>query len=317
MKLWKDENQAYDEAINYIKNRHTGIETSIKTPWPKFNNALLDGFEWNTLTVIAARPATGKTMLKDQIITEAFLLNPNENFRVLELQFEMAAKASAVRHFVSKTKKSYKEILSAEGNKLNDNDFIKFENIKNERIKHNIDYIDTPLTIQQIKDQIDLYFETYKTKTIITLDHTLLVKKKANQNTLDKLYELGEFFTEYKKKYPCLFIALSQLNRNSEDPKRAENYSYGNYITGDDIAGADAMMQHADNLIGINRPAMKKITRYGPEGFIIDDDAILAFHFLKMRNGDPRISFFKGVFNEMKIIEIATPISEKRFSTRT
>jgi hypothetical protein len=36
-----------------------------------------------------------------------------------------------------------------------------------------------------------------------------------------------------------------------------------------------------------------------------------------MRNGDPRISFFKGVFNEMKIIEIATPISEKRFSTRT
>ena len=85
MKLWKDENQAYDEAINYIKNRHTGIETSIKTPWPKFNNALLDGFEWNTLTVIAARPATGKTMFKDQIITEAFLLNPNENFRVLEL----------------------------------------------------------------------------------------------------------------------------------------------------------------------------------------------------------------------------------------
>jgi len=306
MELWKNESLAYNEAIEYIKQRHNGISNSIKTPWSKFNDALLDGFEWNTLTVIAARPSTGKTLFKDQIISEAFNLNPNENFRVLEFQFEMSAKASAIRHFSAKTQMSYKQILSV-NNKLKQEDFNKLELIKKQRIENNVDFIDIPLNINQMKDQIDLYFNKYNTKTIITLDHTLLVKKLGNQNTLDKLYELGEFFTEYKKKYPCLFIVLSQLNRNSEDPLRAVQGTYGNYITGDDIAGADAMLQHADNLIGINRPAMKRIRQYGPEKFIIDNENILVFHFLKVRNGDPRISFFKGIFEEMRIIEIPTP----------
>ena len=108
-----------------------------------------------------------------------------------------------------------------------------------------------------MREQIDMYMDKHKGKrTIITLDHTILVKRAPYQNNrLDMLFELGEFFTQCKRDYPCLFIALSQLNRNIDNPDRAINGKYGNYVLESDIFGSDAMLQHADTLIRINRPA--------------------------------------------------------------
>jgi len=79
-----------------------------------------------------------------------------------------------------------------------------------------------------------------------------------------------------------------------------------------DIFGSDAMLQHADTLIGINRPAKQKIRYYGPDRYIIEDDATLVLHFLKARNGDTRMSFFKGLFAQMEIMEMPTPPTQTR-----
>ena len=76
-------------------------------------------------------------------------------------------------------------------------------------------------------------------------------------------------------------------------------YQYGNYILESDIFGSDAMLQHADTLIGINRPAKQKIRFYGPDRYIIEDERTLVLHFLKARNGDTRMSFFKAEFERM------------------
>ena len=97
-----------------------------------------------------------------------------------------------------------------------------------------------------------------------------------------------------------------------EDPERAVDGKYGNYITEQDIFGSDAMLQHADTLIGVNRPAHRKIRFYGPDRFIIEDDSVLVFHFLKARNGDTRMSFFKGLFSQMEIVEMQTPPTQSR-----
>ena len=148
---------------------------------------------------------------------------------------------------------------------------------------------------------------------MITLDHTMLVKRAPYQNnTLDMMFELGEFFTQCKRDYPCLFIALSQLNRNIDHPERAIDGKYGNHILESDIFGSDAMLQHADMLIGINRPAKQKIRFYGPDRYIIENDRTLVLHFLKARNGDARMSFFKAKFEQMKIEEMATPGQQER-----
>ena len=109
-----------------------------------------------------------------------------------------------------------------------------------------------------------------------------------------------------------MFICLSQLNRNIDSPDRAIDGKYGNYVLESDIFGSDAMLQHADTLIGLNRPAKQKIRLYGPDRYIIEDDKTLVLHFLKARNGDTRMSFFKAAFETMEIHEMDTPAQQER-----
>ena len=310
---WDGQYQAFNEALKYMLARQSGNEKSIQTPWPKFNDAITDGLEWNTLTVIGGRPGSGKTLIKDQIVRESFILNPAEEFRVLEFSFEMVGRTTALREFSSLTGKTYKELCSA-GTKLTKDTFDKCHMYSKDRIKSPVDQITTPMTVNQMRDQVDMYMNMHQgKKTIITLDHSILVKRAPYQNNrLDMLFELGEFFTEMKRKYPCMFICLSQLNRNIDNPDRAVNGKYGNYVLESDIFGSDAMLQHADTLIGINRPAKQKIREYGPDRFIIEDDKTLVLHFLKARNGDTRMSFFKAAFERMEIHEMDTPPQQQR-----
>ena len=225
----------------------------------------------------------------------------------------MVGRTSAIREFSSITGKTYKELCSA-GSTLTTDVLNVCHQYAKERVKYPVDIIGTPMTVNQMRDQIDMYMNEHQgQKTIITLDHTILVKRAPYQNNrLDMLFELGEFFTQCKRDYPCLFIALSQLNRNIDNPERAIDGKYGNYILESDIFGSDAMLQHADTLIGINRPAKQKIRFYGPDRYIIEDDRTLVLHFLKARNGDTRMSFFKAHFEQMEIAEMITPGQQQR-----
>jgi replicative DNA helicase len=310
---WGGQFSAFKEALKYMSARQSGEEKSIYTPWPKFNDATTDGLEWNTLTVMGGRPGSGKTLIKDQIIRESFELNPNDNHRVLEFQYEMVGRTSAMREFSSITGKTYKELCSA-GSTIATNIINDCYEYAKERVKYPVDIISTPMTVNQMREQIDMYMDHHKgQKTIITLDHTMLVKRAPYQNSsLDMLFELGEFFTQCKRDYPCMFIALSQLNRNIDNPDRAIDGKYGNYILESDIFGSDAMLQHADTLLGINRPAKQKIRFYGPDRYVIQDDRTLVLHFLKARNGDARMSFFKAEFERMQIAEMPTPPQQER-----
>ena len=130
------------------------------------------------------------------------------------------------------------------------------------------------------------------------------------------LYNLGEVLTHLKKRFPIAFVVLSQLNREAEDPIRNEDGKYGNYVLETDIFGGDALLQHTDTLIGIKRPLKYNIKFYGPEKFIITDKDLIAFHFLKARNGETGIAWFKGIFSSMKVIETEVPPKQmKRIST--
>jgi len=315
MKIWKSQKEGLKESLDYLKGRKEGVITSIKTPWSKFNDATTDGLEWNTLTVVAGRPGSGKTLIKDQIIREAFVLNPNEVFNVLEFQLEMLARMSAVREYSAVLSKSYKYLCSADG-ELSEEDLQRCYEYAKKKVNLPIDIVEDAVTAEEFKTVIEAYMEEKKVlgkhvKTIITLDHSILLKKKHGQQRLDALAELGDVLTDLKRKYPILFIILSQLNRNIDNPERNEDGKYGNYVLDSDIFGGDAMLQHADTVIGINRPAKQKIRFYGPDKFIIEDETVLVMHFLKCRNGDTRMSFFKAEFNKMRITESETPPQAK------
>jgi replicative DNA helicase len=339
---WSNQRQAFQDALIYIDGRRKGKIRSLQTPWAKVNDAGVDGLEWNSMLVLGGRPGTGKTTIKSQITREAFKLNPGENIRVLEFQFEMMARVQAVREFSNVTGLSYKDVCSAgrDSSKklvtLTDAQLQQCHDYAKKKVKDPVDIVETPLTTEEFKKTIREYMEAYAVKeqatdkngnpyvkktyqkTIITLDHSYLVKKAKNEGSkTDMLYNLGEACTELKRQYPIIFIILSQLKRETDRPERNEDGKYGNYILESDILGGDALTQHADMIIGINRPAKRHIKFYGPDRYIIQDDDTLVFHFLKCRNGDVRMSFFKAEYHRMAVTEVATPgTQQQKISTK-
>ena len=316
--IWKEQKDGYRQALNYLIGRKDGTITSLKTPWKKVNDAGIDGIEWNSFVVIGGRPGSGKTLVKDQIVREMFDKNPDQEVRALEFQFEMIARVSKVREFSSVLKENYKYVCSAsKGLTITDDELELLKRHAKEKSKRPIDTVEEPKTIQDIIKIVDKYMKHYQkedgsyTKTLITLDHSFLVQLgKGEKTKTEMLYNLGEAVTLLKRKYPIIFIVLSQLKREVEAAERNEDGKYGNFILETDIFGGDALVQNADLVFGINRPSKRFITRYGPERFIIEDDTTLVFHFLKVRNGDPRMSFFKAVFEEMRVEEMETPPRE-------
>lgn len=325
-KYWTNQKSAYNEALSYIYNRQKGNIKSFKTPWAKVNDAGVNGFEWHNMVVVAGRPGSGKTLLKDQIVRESYTHNAGAPMNILEFQLEMVAKASKVREFSSVIGKSYKYICSADPiDKITDyelNQLIAHSKRALDVNNNPVDIVEKPVTVEVVEAIIHAYMKqhaqiindkTVYINTLITLDHSLLLKKSAHHKTkTDMLYELGETITKLKRIYPILFIILSQLGREVERPERNEEGKYGNYILDSDIFGGDALMQHADIVIGLNRPGNKFIKYYGPQRYIIEDDSIIVFHFLKCRNGDSRMSFFKAEFDKMRIVEIETPGQQQR-----
>lgn len=317
---WKSHAKSYDEALVYMKKRQQGVVKSLITPWPKINSAGIDGFEWNSVVIIAARPGGGKTLMLQQLVRLAFKLNKGQNIRVLDFQLEMVGRNSKIREFSSVSKKSYKYLCSAEseGVVISDELIAKCAQYAQAATKYPIDIIEESVTAAEFEKEIVEYMKHHATKneegtitgykkTIVSLDHSVLLKKEKGQSTLDKLNALGEAVTRLKKKYPIVFIILSQLNRDITTPGRCENGKYGNYPNSSDIFGGDALNQHTDMLIVLDRPALRHITLYGPDRFIVEDDSLLAAHVLKTRTGDTRMSFFEARFHEMSIVEAPVP----------
>ena len=316
---WVSHHIFYEEALVYMEKRAEGKIHSFKTPWDKINSAGILGFEYNSIIIIAARPGGGKTLMKDQIIREGFKINSGQGIRALEFQFEMVGRNSKIREFSSVSKQSYKYLCSAEkeGVRVDQNLIDKCRQYAASASKYPIDIVDKPGPVEYLRATIIAYMEYHFAKnskypkTVVTLDHSVLVKKAKNQSTLDMLNALGEMCTELKKIYPILFIILSQLNREIESPSRCENGKHGNYPNSNDIFGGDALNQHADMLIILDRPALRYITVYGPERFIIENDTQLIAHVVKSRTGDTRMSFFGASFENMRIVDAETPEKEK------
>lgn len=330
---WKHQRQAYQDAVNYMRDRREGRVTSVRTSWQKVNDAMADGIEWHSTLVIAGRPASGKTLIKDQIIRDAFELNPNEIFRALEFQFEMVGRVSAMRSFSAEINKSYKYLCSAEG-RISQEEINKCIDYANKRSKLPIDVVDEPCTVNEIRQTIVDYMNAHSTpvldsegkevsrkftKTIVTLDHSLLVKKAPfEKDKMDTLFALGEMVTALKRKYPIIFILLSQLNREIDKPDRNEEGKYGNHILESDLYGADALLQHADIVIGVDRPGKRNLHIYGPNRYAIKDKNVLIFHFIKARNGDTQMSFMEAQFERMSVVEADVPPTiELKMRTRT
>lgn len=295
--------EAYAQAIEYVNKRKSGEIKSVRTPWAKFNEISMDGLEWNSLTVIAGRPGSGKTLIGSMIAREAFRLNPDQEFCVLDFQFEMLARSIALREISGNTGINVRK-LSSVGTAADASDIdaaIRYC----EANKHREVYTyERPLTVDKMREKIFEFINFKRKPAIVTIDHSLLLKKSASEkDRIETLYNLGNMLAETRRQLPVCFIVLSQLNRDIESTERLKPGSIGNFVKDSDVFGADALLQFTDILIGINRPAKYGLPFYGPDKIPVDLDT-LAVHFLKVRNGEPCLTLFRADFAKSKIHQI-------------
>lgn len=308
------ERDALRKALLKMKARRSGELKSLKSSWPKFNDAFCDGLEWRTITVVGARPGTGKTLFMEQLISDIIEENKDHKFRVLKFQFEMLDETNGIRKLSLNTASDYNTLMS-KGEPVDKDLYLRCVQYYEQTAETDvIDVVYDPCTVDEMCATIHYYMEAHKdeqgnyTNALVTIDHSALLKVgKGQKDKFEVLYALGEALTYMKKHYPVAFLVLSQLNRNIDNPDRSKDGDYGNYVLDSDLFGADALLQHADVVLGINKPSIRKIRFYGPERFIVNDEDLLAFHFLKSRNGTTRLSFFKLDRENMRIIEIETP----------
>jgi replicative DNA helicase len=309
------ERDALRKAIMKIKARRKGELKSLRSAWPKFNDAFCDGLEWRTITIVGARPGTGKTLFMEQLISDIIEHNKDQEFRILKFQMEMVDETNGVRKLSLNTGADYNTLMSKGGNPVEERIFYKCVDYYNESEKSDfINVVYDACTVDEMCATIHYEMEQNKKENgtyvnmLVTIDHSALFRvSKGQKDKFEMLNSLGEALTMMKKKYPVAFVVLSQLNRNIDSPERQRDGEYGNYVLDSDIYGSDALLQHADVVMGINKPSLRKIRQYGPERFIVNDEDMLVFHFLKSRNGTTRISFFKLDRSTMRIIEIDTP----------
>jgi len=307
---WKHISEIYKDGIEYMEGRRDGSIKSILTPWKKFNDAGIDGLEWGSITTIGGRPGSGKTLIVDLITRRAHKLNATQDFCVLNFQFEMSNKTTAVREFSSIARKSYKELVSANG-KVQEYDLNVIKKYVEKSTTQEIYQIDQSMTVVQMKQAILEFLDFKKKPTIITIDHSVLLKKDASEkDKFEMLSNLGEMLTELKRRYPVIFIILTQMNRGIESQDRKQPGTVGNYPTTADVYGSDALLQHSDLMVAINKPSEYYLDIYGPEQFIVTPN-MLALHFVKARNAERSICFFEAEFEHMDIREIGVPQQKK------
>ena len=307
------ERDALKKALYKMKARHNGQLKSLKTAWVNFNNAFCDGLEWRTITVVGARPGTGKTLFMEQLVNDVIKMNPDQSFRVLKFQFEMLDETNGIRKLSMNVGSDYNTLMSKE-KPVDKSIFQKCVQFYESTEKYDVvDVVYDPCTVDEMCATIHAYMEKHKTEdgytnTLVTIDHSALFKiGKGQKDKFEMLNGLGEALTEMKKKFPVAFLVLSQLNRNVETVERAKDGTYGNYILDSDLYGSDALLQHADVVLGINRPFNRRIKFYGPEKYIINDPDLLVFHILKSRNGFMGMNFYRLDSTVMRIVEVDPP----------
>ena len=307
------ERDALRKALYKMKARRNGELKSLKTAWVNFNNAFCDGLEWRTITVVGARPGTGKTLFMEQLVNDVIKMNPDQKFRILKFQFEMLDETNGIRKLSMNVGSDYNTLMSKDM-PVDKGVYQKCVQFYESTESYDIvDVVYDPCTVEEMCATIHAYMEQFKTEdgfvnTLVTVDHSALFKLGGKyKDKFEMLNAFGEALTEMKKKFPVAFLVLSQLNRNVETIERAKDGTYGNYILDSDLYGSDALLQHADVVLGINRPFNRRIKFYGPEKYIINDPDLLVFHILKSRNGFMGMNFYRLDSTVMRLVEIDPP----------
>jgi replicative DNA helicase len=317
--------QAATQTVQYIDGRRKGEIKSLKVSHSKLNECTLDGFEWNKIITLAGLSGSGKSLIAEQWKRDLVTLNPEEDFDILSFEFEMLAKDQVARNLSGKLNKSTKQIFSANGYTVSDEEFTQIQNAAQELAKYPIYYVDISGTVEEIRNTIIKFSEKQKHAEsdkglVVTIDHILLTKGKQGEAEMQIIKQLYTMCIEMRKLYEhrghkILFILLSQLNRDIEGKEERVLNPKLHYPQKTDIFGSSYAFFSSDYVIISHRPAkIPGILHYGlpydgyPKGLptICPDDPskdMIYWHVLKNRGDEDRVLMMVEDFANSRVID--------------
>lgn len=295
------------QTKEYLYKRKTGEIKSLRTPWKKLNDQLLNGLEWHSVIELAGNSGSGKTLVKDQLTRGLFDNNPDQDFAVLDLQFEMIGTTSVMRDVSRATKKDMKHLSSA-FNPLSDEEYEEVAKYIDDHLGNNeIFVIDTPKSVPLIEKAVYDFYNFIGKPFVVTIDHSMLVERGIENDDFEVIRNLGKMLIRTKKDLPIIWIVLNQFNREFEKGERQVPNNLSAFPSKKDIYGGDSLYFAADVVIAISKPDMYLPvgSNYGPKGynFIVSKD-LMIWHVLKNRVGEPNTHLImKTNFAEMQVID--------------
>ena len=315
-KPWRKYSDILEESLAYIEKRARKEIKSLKTSWEGFNTIGLNGIEWQSLYILAARPGVGKTLVAATLTRKLQELNTDQDFMVLHFQFEMLGRNMGIRELSSANNMDIRYLQSAEDDGMpafSKGDHAKLVEYLGKQKTRKEYVIDRSMTVSEMRHWLVKFYEEHKKPFVVTLDHTLLVRQSASETSKQiTLQNLATMLTEMKNSLPVTFIILTQLNREIDNAERQKPGKLENFPTEADVFGSDYLLQCADVMVAYNRPAKYNISRYGPQKYIIgaSDRFLLAMHVLKNRFGETSIQWYKADYARMEIVEVDEPDKE-------
>jgi intein/homing endonuclease len=269
----------------YVEDRIISIEhVGIEDTYDIICEAPIHNFIANNIVT----HNSGKTAILNEMETGLFSLNPKENFAVLSFNFEMIARRLVGRK-ISKdlnitVKQMYNADLENKSTNITAQQYDKAVEYSKTIKDAPVYYVDMPGTVKEIENTIEyfgVHYEPTREKgLLVSLDHSILVKKFGEQNQLETLYELAGMFNSMKKKIKSSYVIISQLNRGIENTDRIQNKNL-HYPQKSDVFGADALYQYSDVFMVTHRPEMLNLRAYGPDDLDVKDT--IYWHYLKER----------------------------------
>lgn len=235
------------------------------------------------------------------------LKNPEEEFDILSLEFEMPSKDNFVRSISALTETTTKDLYSLD-QKISDKKMLEVKAASDKLSTFPIYIVDISGTVQDIHDTV-LDFVTSRNHAgrkrgiVITLDHTLLTKGKSGESEKQIVDALMKMFVGLRKELihlgvKSIILVLSQLNRDIESKERVVN-SLLHYPNKNDIFAASSVYYCCDFVVVSHKPSTISgiSNRYGPpigvafpKGLPVynpknPDQAMVYWHIIKNRFG--------------------------------
>jgi replicative DNA helicase len=300
------------ETLEYIEGRRQGTIKSLKTGYGKLDNCLIDGIEWNSTITIGGRPSVGKSTFSDCLIDGAFENNIDSDgrpdFDLLDFNWELSSRVILLRRLSARMKRSYKYIISAEGNTIDQSEMSKVEEILKEKYASlPITFCEEPLTVKEFADAVRRRVESTGRKTLVRVDHTLLTRQSASESgQVQMLLNLLMEANALKKELPVIFMFLTQINREFEE--RQEDGTDRAFPRQADVYGGDAAAMFSESILLLNKPVSYGIRQYGKRvsggtNMVAGPDDLFV-HLVKNRNAVGNlILHYKEDFKNMMIKE--------------